>query len=208
MVHLKRAVQRPTRPFAPVNNILCSREAGSKYFVTLHCITGYWQIVLALKSQKLVAVLTEWGGMTYLRAPMGPTSTGDVFCHWTDSALAGLPGVHKLVDDVLVTGKTKKELMEQVFRVFEACLANGIMLSAVKAQVGQTVKFAGFVVDHEGTLPDQEKVQALRDFPVPKDLTNLKSYLGLANQLGEFAPYLKHTLEPLKPLLSSKNAYA
>ena len=29
----------------------------------------------------------------------------------------------------------------------------------------------------------------------------------LANQLGEFNPDLKHTLEPLKPLLSSKNAY-
>ena len=42
---------------------------------------GYWQIALSPKSQKLVAFLTKWGGMTYLRAPMGLTLSEDVFCH-------------------------------------------------------------------------------------------------------------------------------
>ena len=56
LVHLNLAVQL-THPFAPVNDILSSIDAGSKYFVTLD-----WQIALGPKSQKLVAFLTEWGG--------------------------------------------------------------------------------------------------------------------------------------------------
>ena len=40
-----------------------------------------------------------------------------------------------------------------------------------------------------------------------QNLTNLKSYLRLANQLGEFVSDLEQFLGPLKPLLSSKNAH-
>ena len=61
-------------------------------------------------------------------------------------------------------------------------------------------------MNQEGTKPDPEKVEALRDFPAPGNLTNLKSYLCLANQLSIFCPDLKHSLEPLKPLLLAKNA--
>ena len=61
LVHLKRGVQRPTHPFQPGNDILISIELGSRYFVTLDALVGYWQIALAPKSQKLVAFLTEWG---------------------------------------------------------------------------------------------------------------------------------------------------
>ena len=74
-----------------------------------------------------------------------------MFCHRTGAALAGIPGLHKLVDDIMVAGRTKKELMYCVLRVFEACHANGITLSAAKAQVGTAVNFSGFVVNHEGT---------------------------------------------------------
>lgn len=74
--------------------------------------------------------------------------------------------------------------------------------------MGQTIKFAGFIVDHKGNRPDPVKVEVLKNFPAPKDVTNLKSYLGLANELPEFTPDLKHTLEPLKPLLLPKNIYA
>ena len=73
--------------------------------VTLDYLGRYWQIALGPKSQKLIAFLTEWGGMMYLCAPMGLTSLGHIFCHRTDEALVEIPGVHKLLDDVLVTGQ-------------------------------------------------------------------------------------------------------
>ena len=62
LVHLNRAVKRPTHPFAPVNDILSSLDSKAKFFVTLDCVGGYWQIALSKLSQKLVAFLTEWGG--------------------------------------------------------------------------------------------------------------------------------------------------
>ena len=188
LVHLNRAVKRPTHPLAPVNDILSSLDARAKFFVTLDLVGGYWQIALGKKSQQLVAFLTEWGGYTYLRAPMGLTSSGDIFCARTDEALAGIPGLHKLVDDILICGETKEELMDRIVMVLDRCRANHITLSEPKARVGTEVKFAGFIVSHNGIKADPAKIEALKNFPAPKDLTNLKSYLGLANQLGEFCP--------------------
>ena len=112
-----------------------------------------------------------------------------------------------MVDDFLVTGRTMRQLIICLIRVFEACLANGITLLAAKVKIGKSVKFARFIMDKDSNKPDPVKVEAFKDFPPPKDITNLKSYLGLANQLGEFFQDLKHSLEPIKPLLSSKNAY-
>ena len=81
---------------------------------------------------------------------MGLTSSGDIFCARTDEALAGIPGVHKLVDDILVCGETKEELMERVIMVMERCKDHNITLSAAKAQVGQEVKFAGWQRRYQG----------------------------------------------------------
>ena len=52
------------------------------------------------------------------------------------------------------------------------------------------------------------KVQAIKEFPEPKNVTDLRSFLGLANQFGDYAPDLRHAMEPLKPLLQKKNVYA
>ena len=104
LVHLNRAVKRPTHLFAPVNDILSSLDLKAKFFVTLDCVGGYWQGALSKKFQKLVVFLTEWGGFTYLRAPMGLTSSGDILCARTDKALAGIPGHNKLLNDLIVYG--------------------------------------------------------------------------------------------------------
>ena len=109
----------------------------------------------------------------------------------TDEALAGIPGLHKLVDDLIVYGEIKRQLMERVYLVMERCRKRGITLSMSKAQVGEEVKFAGFMVGCNGIKANPAKIEAIKNFPAQKDLTNLKSYLGLANQLGEFCPDMK-----------------
>ena len=81
LVDLNRTVQHPIHPFAPFNEILCLIDPEAKYYVTLDCLGGHWQIALGHESQKHVAFLPELDGMTYLRAPMGLTSSGDIFCH-------------------------------------------------------------------------------------------------------------------------------
>ena len=138
---------------------------------------------------------------------MGLTSSGDEFCARTDKALAGIPGVFKLVDDILLYGDSAEELMDRIKSVFKRCEDHGITLSDTKYQVGKEVKFAGYLVSDTGTKPDLEKVAAISQFLTPENLTDLRSFLGLSNQFSDFSPDLRHAMEPLKGLLKKKNAF-
>ena len=69
------------------------------------------------------------------------------------SALAGVLGMQKLVNDILMTGKTKDELLEGIEQVLERCKEHSITLSDSKMQMGTEVKFAGHIIMSRG--PDQ-----------------------------------------------------
>ena len=121
--------------------------------------------------------------------------------------MEGLLGVKKLVDDILIYAPNDEILFNRILSVFKRCKEWGITLSKSKFQYGNSVKFAGLIVDENGSKPDPEKVASIRDFPSPKDITNLRSWMGLVNQFASFAPDLKHAMVPLQGLLKPKNAY-
>jgi len=136
---------------------------------------------------------------------MGLSSSSDELCRRTDEALLGLDGVVKVVDDLLVQGENLDQLVLRLEEVLARCRGHGITLSAEKFVISQEVKFAGFVVSSKGTRPDPAKVSAITKFPEPRDVTSLRSFLGLANQLGIFISDLAAVTDPLRKLLK-KNA--
>ena len=204
---LNQYVRRPTHPFPAAKDIVFTIPSDVKKFAVFDCKSGYWQIELDEESKSLTTFLTEFGRYCYKRAPMGLSSSGDEFCLRTDKALAGIPGVKKLVDDILVYGRDDEELLERITQVFKKCREWGITLSEKKYQYGSTVKFAGFILNENGVQPNPEKVAAIKDFPPPKDITNLRSWMGLVNQFSDFAPDLKQAQVALQGLLSKKNAF-
>ena len=73
--------------------------------------------------------------------------------------------------------------------------------------MGTKVKFAGYIVSQQGIQPDPEKVQCLEQFPTPTDEKGLRSFLGLANQLGNFIPDLSQATKKMRSLLRNKTAF-
>ena len=61
--------------------------------------------------------------------------------------------------------------------------------------------FAGYQVGAEGVKPHTDRTRAIADFPKPKDISELRGFLGLVNQLGHFIPDLAHVTNPLRELL-------
>ena len=135
---------------------------------------------------------------------MGLSASGDEFCRRTDQAMEGLEGVMKLVDDIIIYAPDDKILLDRILAVFKRCNEWGITLTKTKFQYGNSVKFAGFVVNETGSVPDPDKMASIRNFPSPKDITNLRSWMGLVNQFASFAPDLKHAMVPLQGLLKPK----
>ncbi len=122
--------------------------------------------------------------------------------------LEGLEGVVCQVDDVLVFGKDKAEHDSRVVATLERIKKAGVTLNTEKCEFRKTeVKFLGHLVDNNGIRADPDKTAALHKMEPPKSVTEVRRFLGMANQLGKFSPRLAEISQPLRELLSTKRAW-
>ena len=122
-------------------------------------------------------------------------------------ALEGIPNIAKVVDDVLLWAESREELFILLEKVLKRCSAKKIKCNPNKIQFGQKVSFGGFIISAEGARPDPEKLAAISKFKVPSDLTDLRSFLGLSQQLSLGIPDLSHASAPLRSLLKKDVKY-
>ena len=99
---LNKHVRRPIHSFPSTQEILSGIDPNSKVFAKLDATQGYHQVPLDEESSKLTTFLLPSGHFRFLRAPMGLSCSSDEFCRRSDKVIEGLPGIRKLVDDILV----------------------------------------------------------------------------------------------------------
>ena len=73
--------------------------------------------------------------------------------------------------------------------------------------IGNEISFASLLLTEKGVKPDPARILALSDFPVLKDVTGVRSFLGLANQLSGFVPDFAHMSVHLRVLTAKKNVF-
>ena len=181
---------------------------GAKFFTVCDAVKGYWQLELHEDSRDLTTFLTPWGRFRYKRAPMGFISTGDSYNFRGDLAIDGLERTHKVVDDVLIASRTYEEHIRDVRAFLNRCAEHGITLNPKKFKFAQpSVKFAGYVLSAKGTEADPSKVKAIAEFATPTNITELRSFMGMVNQLASFSPHISATATPLRDLLKTRNNF-
>ena len=204
---LNRYVKRPVHPFPATKDIISQLPPDARYFATLDAVQGYHQIALSEESSKLTTFILPSGRYRFRRAPMGLSASSDEWCYRSDQAINGLSGVLKIVDDIIVTAPTPDVLEERIRQVLERCRNHKITISRKKFQINTAVKFAGHIITAEGVKPDPDKTRALTNFKSPTTVTELRSFLGLANQLANFHPDLAHMTTKLRRLLQKGVAF-
>ena len=135
----------------------------------------------------MTTFITLYGRFYFLRAPMGLSIIGDEFCRRGDAVFAGLQNFVKVVDDILIYNKDYETHLHRVYELLLRCQWAGIMLNADKfVLAAPSASFCGYGVSTDGVIADDEKVRAIRDFPTPANITDLRSFMGLVNQLADF----------------------
>ena len=202
LTKLNKYIIRPTNPQPTPWEVVRMVPKGKKHFAVFDALKGYHQIELDEESRALTTFLTPFGRYRYRRLPMGESDAQDVFTLRYGSAVDAATEGRRSTEDTLLLGDTLQELLGNTEEFFKACDANGITLNTKKIQWDcPEVLFAGFVVNGEGYKIDPVLTKALSEFPVPKNLTDLKSFMGLANQTCNFSAEIAKCMCPLKPLL-------
>ena len=204
---LSKYVKRPVHPFPSASDITKGIAAGAKFFCKLDAVQGYHQIALSEESRKLTTFLLPQGKFRYKRGPMGLTSTNDCWCYRSDAVIQGLPNCSKIVDDILITASNLSSLLQTIRTVLNRCRQAGLTISKKKFKIGTKISFAGYTLTSKGVHPDPAKVEAISKFPSPKDVTSVRSFLGLANQLGSFIPDLAMATNAIRGLLKKGIAF-
>jgi hypothetical protein len=100
-----------------------------------------------------------------------------------------------------------QELMTKLDMILFRCKAIGMTLSIKKFKISKEVAFAGYVVKQGAIRPSPEQAIALKEFPRPQNIHELRSFLGLAQKLAGFIPNLAHASELLRHLLKKEKKW-
>ena len=177
---------------------------NAKIFSTLDLLSGFTHIVVDKESRGLLAFSTARGHFEPVRMPQGTTNSPSVFSRAMEMALSGLLGVYCLlfIDDCLIFSKNIDEHYNSLSKVFKALRKANLRIKLEKCEFFKTsVTYLGFKVSDKGLSPDPNKLQALKGFKIPTNVSEVRSLLGFFNYFRHLIPNYSHTAHPLTQLL-------
>ena len=112
------------------------------------------------------------------------------------------------VDDILITSATWDEHCNRIELVLRKLYQNNLTLKLDKSKfITQELPFLGFILSETGIKPSPEKVEVIQNFPKPKNIRHLQSFLGICNYYRKFQQNYSELTAKFQHLLSSKNKW-
>ena len=91
------------------------------------------------------------------------------------------------LDDIIVFSKTPKEHLEQFQGVFNKLAKAGLKLKPSKCEFFKSnITYLGHIVSVAGIKTDPKKIEAVKNWTVPKTVTDVCSFLGFTNHYRRF----------------------
>ncbi|KAK7912833.1 hypothetical protein WMY93_013044 [Mugilogobius chulae] len=151
---------------------------------------------------------SRWFSVLDLKMPQGVTNAPSTFQRLMEKCMGDLHLKEVLVflDDLIIFSDTLEEHEHRLLRVLHRLRDYGLKLSPEKCKFLQTsVRYLGHVVSEQGVETDPEKISALKSWPVPRTLKELKSFLGFA---GYYRRFINSYAAIAKPLNDLTKGYA
>ena len=146
---------------------------------------GYHSVPIREEDRHYTTFITPWGRYRCCTAPQGYIASGDGYSRRFDEIVAEVPDKTKHIDDTLLWADNLEHSFFQACSWLDICGKNGIALNPEKFVFGQdTVEFAGLEITLDIVRPGKKYLQAIMDFPTPRNITDIRSWFGLVNQVS------------------------
>ena len=177
--------------------------SGGEWFCTMDLASGYWQIKMSDYAKPMTAFTTRKGLFHFNVMPFGLSNAPATFQRLMERVLMGLQWQICLcyLDDIIVFGATFDITMSRLKSVMEQLRAAGLKLKAAKcAWFQREVKYLGHIVSGQGIQCDPEKIAAVKEWPTPATVTQVRGFLGFASYYRKFIPHFSEIAFPLTNL--------
>ena len=200
-VTVNQALEVEQYPLPKPEHLFATLSGGTK-FSKLDLSQAYLQLFLDDPSRPYVTINTHRGLYRYTRLPFGVASAPAIFQKVMDTILQGMDHVICYLDDILVTGRNDAEHLQTLEEVLKRLQRHGLRTKQETCEfLRDSVEYLGHCIDAKGLHATQDKLPAITKAPTPRNVQELRSFLGLLNYYGKFMPNLATLLHPLNNLL-------
>ncbi|XP_037507514.1 uncharacterized protein LOC119383455 [Rhipicephalus sanguineus] len=201
------AVVTTQYPLPKVEDIFASLQGGVK-FSKLDFREAYNQVPVDEETSKLLVINTHRGLFAYNRLAYGVSPAPALFQRRMEEILRDIPGTSVYLDDVLVTGRTDDEHLQNLRKVLQRIKEPGLRLKQEKCEFFKpSLVYLGHEISATGLQPSKKNVEAIMEAPEPKDVGELRSFIGLLSYYGKFLPNLSTLLAPLYAVLHKNSPW-
>jgi hypothetical protein len=208
-----RAINCLTRRVAfPLPRIdeMLDHLTGAKVFSLIDLRQAYHQAKLLDSDVPKTAFRTPFRHYEYLTLSFGLVNAPSAFQSLMNKLFA--KHLYKFVmvylDDIIVYRKSVAEHDKHLRIVLDILKQHNLTVAHWKCSFyHKQVMFLGHIVDVEGVRVDPAKVKALKDFPVPSDVSHLRSFLGMTNYFRKFIKRYAQVVHPMTDLLKGGSAF-
>uniref|UniRef100_A0AC35U463 Reverse transcriptase domain-containing protein n=1 Tax=Rhabditophanes sp. KR3021 TaxID=114890 RepID=A0AC35U463_9BILA len=203
---LNEVIKLDSYPLPNIEQLLLSLH-NKKYFSTMDCTKGYWQIELDEESKPITAFTTDYGLFEFNVLPFGLATAPSEFERLVESLFPDIIGksVFVYVDDILLATETEEEHKKLLELVLTRLGKAKLKINPDKCRLFVSkLDFVGFTISKEGLQLDEAKVKKCLDFAKPYDMVTLQSFLGFVNYFRSFIYDHAAMTKPLYELISKK----
>ena len=177
---------------------------GSKWFSTVDLKSGFHQILIKESDRPLTAFSIPGSGLWQFRVlPFGLINSGSVFERLMERVFDRLTFKFLLIylDDIIIYSKTFEAHLEHLREVLQRLKMANLKLNCKKCSLFcQIVSFLGHQVSQQGIETEPEKVSAIREWPQPRNVKEVRQFVGLASYYRKFMPSFATICKPLHKL--------
>ena len=206
---LNAVTRKDAHPLPRVDDLLDSLQ-GASMFSTLDLRSGYWQISMEPHDREKTAFATRDGLWEFLRMPFGVSNGCATFQRAIEIVLSGLTYETCLCyfDDVIIPSNSLNQQCERLSLILERFRQHNLRVKASKCTFGApSVQYLGHVVSSKGIHTDPEKIKAVSALSDPKNLEQVRSFLGLSGYYRKFIPNFATLSAPLVSLTKKHSKF-
>jgi len=182
---------------------LFDKLSQAKYFTKIDLRTGFYQILINEADRHKTAFTTSQGLFEYNVLPMGLCNSPGVFMQLMNDTFADFLNKFVLVflDDIIVYSNTLEEHEQHVRQALGRLREQRLYAKASKSALcKREVEFLGHMVGEHGLRVMEDKIEAVRDWPTPTNIRELRAFLGLAGYYRRFVRDFSKIALPLTEL--------